>query len=213
MSVVATKLMSELTEQGENEVGNKARNDAPDDVQLLDQIAQGDRDAFSKLYLKYQPKLVSYCARLLRDDVAQAADIVDDALFDVWRSAGKFAGKSKPSTWIYSITRNKLVSWLRKTTEVTLDDERIMLSMVDSAATPEESSEQEDMKHQLIRLMDHLTDEHRDVLRLTYFEEKSVKEVAEMLGISDNTVKTRMFYARKRLGQLLEKAGIMEFEL
>jgi RNA polymerase sigma-70 factor (ECF subfamily) len=130
----------------------------------------------------------------------------------VWRSAGKFAGKSKVSTWIYSITRNKMISWLRKTREVTLDDERSMLLMIDTAPTPEETQEQEDVKQQLVRLMNHLTDEHRDVLRLTYFEDKSVKEVAAILEISDNTVKTRMFYARKRLGQMLEKAGIMNFE-
>lgn len=202
--------MSGSTRHGEKAIATAT--DSLDDVELLAMVAQGDREAFSQLYLKYQPKLVSYCARLLRDDFAQAADIVDDALFDVWRSAGKFAGKSKPSTWIYSITRNKLVSWLRKTTEITLDDERMMLSMVDTSATPEETREQEDMKHQLLRLMNHLTDEHRDVLRLTYFEDKSVKEVADILGISDNTVKTRMFYARKRLGQMLEKAGIMKFE-
>lgn len=183
-----------------------------DDEELLAKIADGDREAFSHLYLKYQPKLVTYCARLLRDDVAQAADIVDDALFDVWRSAGKFAGKSKVSTWIYSITRNKMISWLRKTREITLDDERSMLSMIDNAPTPEEAREQEDMKQQLLRLMNHLTDEHRDVLRLTYFEDKSVREVAVILEISENTVKTRMFYARKRLGQMLEKAGIMHFE-
>lgn len=183
-----------------------------DDERLLAKIAGGDREAFSHLYLKYQPRLVAYCARLLRDDVAQAADIVDDALFDVWRSAGKFAGKSKVSTWIYSITRNKMISWLRKTREITLADERSMLSMIDSAPTPEETREQEDMKQQLLRLMNHLTDDHRDVLRLTYFEDKPVGEVAVILGISENTVKTRMFYARKRLGQMLEKAGIMHFE-
>ncbi|MEZ5536653.1 MAG: sigma-70 family RNA polymerase sigma factor [Thiolinea sp.] len=200
--------MSGSTRQGTE----KIEIDYDEDFGLLDKVARGDREAFSHLYRKYQPKLVIYCARLLRDDVAQAADIVDDALFDVWRSAGKFAGKSKVSTWVYSITRNKMISWLRKTREITLDDERSLASMVDTAATPEEEREQEDMQQQLIRLMNHLTDEHRDVLRLTYFEDKSVKEVSAILGISENTVKTRMFYARKRLGQMLEKAGLMHFE-
>nr|CAA6799656.1 MAG: RNA polymerase subunit sigma-24 [uncultured Thiotrichaceae bacterium] len=202
--------MSGSTRQGKNKVTVDNKN--VDDAELLVMIADGDRDAFSQLYLRYQPKLISYCARMLRDDVAQAADIVDDALFDVWRSAGKFAGKSKPSTWIYSITRNKMISWLRKTREITLDDERTMLSMVDTAATPEEAREQDDVKQQLVRMMSHLTDEHRDVLRLTYFEDRAVKEVAAIMGISENTVKTRMFYARKRLGQMLEKAGLMHFE-
>lgn len=183
-----------------------------EDVQLLERVAQGDRVAFSQLYRKYQPRLVSYCARLLKDDVAQAADIVDEALFDVWRSANRFEGKSKPSTWIYSIARNKLISWLRKTSEVTLDDDAMVLAMVDPSASPEQAWIEDDMKNQLLRMMNHLTDEHRDILKLTYFEEKSVKEVSTLLGISENTVKTRMFYARKRLGQMLEKAGIIEFD-
>ncbi|MBK8452768.1 MAG: sigma-70 family RNA polymerase sigma factor [Thiofilum sp.] len=184
-----------------------------DDDILLAQVALGDRDAFSKLYLKYQPRLVSYCARLLNDDLAQAADIVDEAMFDVWRSAGRFEGKSKPSTWIYSITRNKLISWLRKTSEVTLGDDESLLAMIDPANSLEDELALTDMKQQLVRLMSQLTTEHREVLRLTYFEDKSVKEVALLLGISENTVKTRMFYARKRLAQLLEKAGIVEFDL
>ncbi|MEN9432781.1 MAG: hypothetical protein RLZZ422_370 [Pseudomonadota bacterium] len=184
-----------------------------DDEILLAQVALGDRGAFSKLYLKYQPRLVSYCARLLNDDLAQAADIVDEAMFDVWRSAGRFEGKSKPSTWIYSITRNKLISWLRKTSEVTLGDDEALLAMIDPADSLEDELEAADMKQQLVRLMSQLTTEHQEVLRLTYFEDKSVKEVALLLGISENTVKTRMFYARKRLAQLLEKAGIVEFDL
>lgn len=70
-----------------------------------------------------------------------------------------------------------------------------------------------DMKQQLLRLIDQLSDEHREVLRLTYFEDLSVKEVADLLGISENTVKTRMFYARKRMAQLLDKAGITNVDL
>jgi RNA polymerase sigma-70 factor (ECF subfamily) len=180
------------------------------DEVLLTQIAAGDQQAFSQLYLRYQSKLVRYCARVLKDDVAQAADIVDEAMFDVWRSAGNFAGRSKPSTWIYSIARNKLISWLRKTSEVTLEDESILDALIDPAATPAEELAMDDMQQQLLRLMDQLTEEHREVLKLTYFEDKSVKEVAELLGISENTVKTRMFYARKRLAQLLDKAGIVD---
>lgn len=180
------------------------------DEVLLTQIAAGDQQAFSQLYLRYQSKLVRYCARVLKDDVAQAADIVDEAMFDVWRSAGNFVGRSKPSTWIYSIARNKLISWLRKTSEVTLEDESILDALIDPAATPAEELAMDDMQQQLLRLMDQLTDEHREVLKLTYFEDKSVKEVAELLGISENTVKTRMFYARKRLAQLLDKAGIVD---
>lgn len=196
--------------------GSLSRSDAVgklSDEALLGRISQGDQQAFSQLYTRYQPRLVRHCARVLRDDLAQAADIVDEAMFDVWRSASRFEGKSKPSTWIYSIARNKVISWLRKTSELTLEDESLLEAMVDPAANPHEELAMDDMKQQLFRLMDQLTEEHREVLRLTYFEDKSVKEVADMLVISENTVKTRMFYARKRMAQLLEKAGIVELDL
>jgi len=182
------------------------------DEVLLASIGQGDQQAFAQLYLRYQPKLVKYCARVLRNDVAQAADLVDEALFDVWRSAGSFAGRSKPSTWIYSIARNKVISWLRKTSDVSLEDESMLDALIDPSASQYEDLAMDDMRQQLFRLMDQLTEEHREVLRYTYFEDKSIKEVGEILNISENTVKTRMFYARKRLAQLLEKAGIVDFE-
>ncbi len=190
----------------------KSSSKPTDDV-LLALISEGDQQAFSQLYLRYQPKLVRYCARVLRDDLAQAADLVDDAMFDIWRSAGSFAGRSKASTWIYSIARNKVISWLRKTSEVELEDESILEALIDPSATPHEELAMDDVKQHLLRQMDHLSDEHREVLRLTYFEDLSIKEVADLLGIAENTVKTRMFYARKRMAQLLEKAGIAGFDL
>lgn len=193
-------------------IRTEAGNKLSDEI-LLERIAQGDQQAFSQLYLRYQPPLVRHCARVLRDDLAQAADLVDEALFDVWRSAGSFAGRSKPSTWIYSIARNKVISWLRKTSEVALDDESILDALVDPSAGPHEELAMDDIKQQLLRLMDQLSEEHREILRLTYFEDLSVKEVADLLEISENTVKTRMFYARKRMAQLLDKAGIVAFEL
>ncbi|MEN9501851.1 MAG: hypothetical protein RI964_1136 [Pseudomonadota bacterium] len=200
--------MESHSQDGNAQAKTNASSQLSDEV-LLELISQGDQQAFSQLYLRYQPRLVKYCARVLRDDVAQAADLVDEAMFDVWRSAEHFAGRSKPSTWMYSIARNKVISWLRKTSEVSLEDESILDAMVDPNANPHEELAMDDMKQQLLRLMDQLTDEHREVLKLTYFEEKSVKEVADLLDISENTVKTRMFYARKRLAQLLEKAGIV----
>lgn len=198
--------------QRKRDAAEAASTKLSDEV-LLERVGQGDQQAFSQLYLRYQPKLVKYCGQILRDDLAQAADLVDEAMFDIWRSASGFEGKSKPSTWMYSIARNKVISWLRKTLEVSLDDETLLESLVDPAATPHEELAMDDMQQQVLRLIDQLSDEHREVLRLTYFEDLSVKETADLLGISENTVKTRMFYARKRMAQLLEKAGISNVDL
>ncbi len=184
--------------------------DDVDDQTLLTLISSGDRDAFTVLYRKYQPRLLYYCTRVLKGDVALAADIVDDALFDVWRSAGKFEGKSKASTWIHSIAHNKLVSYLRKNSDSRLDKDLLQISLEDSnVATPDELIQDEDLNAVLVRHMGSLSAEHREILELAYFRELPVKTIANMLKISENTVKTRMFHARKRMRHILTRAGIM----
>lgn len=180
-----------------------------DDHTLLKLISSGDRDAFSELYRMYQPKLLNYCTRVLKGDVALAADIVDDALFDVWRSASKFEGKAKPSTWIHSIAHNKLVSYLRKNSDSRLDKGLLQISMEDTVSTPDQHLETDDLNAMLVRHMGSLSPEHREILELAYFKEMPVKMIASMLKISENTVKTRMFHARKRMKHILTRAGIM----
>lgn len=180
-----------------------------DDNVLLTLISSGDREAFSELYRSYQPRLLHYCSRVLKGDVALAADIVDDALFDVWRSASKFEGKSKPSTWIHSIAHNKLVSYLRKNSDSRLDKNLLQISMEQTVPTPDEHLQGEDLNAQLVRHMGSLSAEHREILELAYFRELPVKSIASMLKISENTVKTRMFHARKRMKHILTRAGIM----
>ena len=73
------------------DVKKPVRDDRSEDAQLLKQIQSGDRDAFSTLYLKYQPRFLKYCTRVLQNDVALAADIVDEAMIEIWKSAGNFA--------------------------------------------------------------------------------------------------------------------------
>lgn len=96
---------------------------AEHDALLLKQIAKGDRDAFSELYKIYQPRLIKFCSRMLKNDVALAADIADEAMIEVWKSAGSFSSMSQPSTWIHSIARFRMIGFLRKNKEVLQDNE------------------------------------------------------------------------------------------
>ena len=173
------------------------------DTILLKQIADGDKDAFKELYISYQPRLIKFCSRILQNDVALAADMADEALIAVWNSAGSFSGKSQPSTWIHSIARFRLIAYLRKSKEVLLENDSAALAMIDESALPEEEIHNTETNDELFQSISKLSDKHREVIELVYFKELSVKEVAKVLNISENTVKTRMFYARNKLKSIL----------
>ena len=177
------------------------------DTLLLTRIAEGDKGAFKELYINYQPRLIKFCSRILKNDVALAADIADEALIAIWDSAGSFSGKSQPSTWIHSIARFRLIAYLRKSKEVLLQDDSAALALVDESASPEDEILSSETNDELLQSISKLSDKHRQVIELVYFKELSVKEVAKVLNISENTVKTRMFYARNKLKSILSSNG------
>ena len=183
------------------------RSKAERETILLKQIADGDKDAFKELYISYQPRLIKFCSRILQNDVALAADMADEALIAVWNSAGSFSGKSQPSTWIHSIARFRLIAYLRKSKEVLLEDDSAALALIDESALPEEEIQTIETNDELFESISKLSDKHREVIELVYFKELSVKEVAKVLNISENTVKTRMFYARNKLKGILSSNG------
>lgn len=182
---------------------------AEKDTILLQKIAKGDQEAFKELYISYQPRLIKFCSRILKNDVSLAADMADEALIAVWKSAGSFSGNSQPSTWIHSIARFRLIAYLRKSKEVLLDDDSAALSLIDESALPEEEIASTEKNDELREGIGKLSDKHREVIELVYFKELSVKEVAKVLDISENTVKTRMFYARDKLKTILLKNDLI----
>jgi len=175
--------------------GSRAEKDAI----LLERIAEGDRDAFTELYTIYQPRLIKFCSRMLKNDVALAADIADEAMIEVWKSAGTFSGLSQPSTWIHSIARFRMIGYLRKNKEVLQDDNFEQLNIEDTDLQPDDEMAVSERNEQLVKDIGKLSDKHREVIELVYFRELSIKDISEMLDVSENTVKTRMFYARKHL--------------
>ncbi|MBV5323849.1 MAG: sigma-70 family RNA polymerase sigma factor, partial [Rhodospirillaceae bacterium] len=124
-------------------------------------------------------------------------------MLDVWRQAGRFEGKSSVTTWLFSIGHHKAVSRLRRMREVALDEE-VAANIEDGAPTPDVQASDRGMSRLLISLIDRLSLDHREILQLAYYQEFSVQEIAEVLDLPENTVKTRMFYARQRLKVLLE---------
>ena len=125
----------------------------------------------------------------------------------MWRQAGKFEGRSAVSTWLLAITRFKALSVLRRKKDLELEDEAAN-AIEDTSDDPEVVTQKKDTSEALRRCLKGLSQDHREIVDLVYYHEKSVEEVAEIVGIPENTVKTRLFYARKKLAELLKAAGV-----
>jgi RNA polymerase sigma-70 factor (ECF subfamily) len=144
--------------------------------------------------------------RLVKNE-STAEDLISDVFLDVWRQAGRFEGRSAVSTWLLSIARFKALSALRRRPDEELDEDTAG-AIEDPSDDPEIALEKKDKSALIRKCLSGLSAEHREVVDLVYYHEKSVEEVAEIVGIPENTVKTRMFYARKKLAELLKAEGI-----
>lgn len=178
---------------------------ASDEV-LIARIAGGDRLAMQVLFARHHVRVYRFILRFMRNE-ATAEDLISEVFLEVWRSAGKFEGRSAVSTWMLSIARFKALSALRKRTEDELDDE-MAAQIEDQSDDPEVAVAKKDKGAVLRDCLNALSAEHREVIDLVYYHEKSVEEVAGIVGIPEATVKTRMFYARKKLSELLKEQGV-----
>jgi RNA polymerase sigma-70 factor (ECF subfamily) len=188
--------------------GTVGASDLPttsDDV-LLQRVAAGNRLAMQVLYARHHVRVYRFALRLTGNP-ATAEDLTSDVFLDVWRQAGRFEGRSAVSTWLLAITRLKAFSMMRRRTEAELDD-YTAAAIEDPADDPEVALERKDRSAIVRRCLTELSAEHREMIDLVYYHQKSTQEVADIVGIPVNTVKTRTHYARKKLWALLQAAGI-----
>jgi RNA polymerase sigma-70 factor (ECF subfamily) len=173
---------------------------AEDDCVLIAQVAAQRIDAFEALYRRYQPRLQRFIQHIVRRP-ALADEVLDDSMLVVWNKAAGFDHRCKPSTWIFAIAYRQALKALRG-----VDD------AVEFAAEPEADparygpdlvAQQEELHARMRRALADLSLEHRAVIELTYYQGYSCAEVARIVDCPVDTVKTRMFHARRRLKQLL----------
>jgi RNA polymerase sigma-70 factor, ECF subfamily len=176
------------------------------DADLLDQIAEGDKAAMQVLFARYSRRVRHFVLKLVRDE-ALAEDLTNEVFVEVWRSAHRFKGNSQVLTWILSIARFRTISSLRRCRDDELDD-AAAAALPDPADDPEIAVQKKDRVAILRKCMSHLSRAHREVIHLAYYQDKSVGELAEILGVPTNTVRTRMFNARKRMSKLLQEVGV-----
>ena len=179
---------------------------ATPDAVLIERIAGGNKVAMQVLFARYNVRIYRFVLRMVRDQ-SLAEDLVNDVFLDVWRQADRFEARSAVSTWLLAIARFKALSALRRRPDVELNED-MAAAMEDPGDDPQVAIEKKDKSLILRKCLSALSREHREIIDLVYFHEKSVEEAAEIVGIPEATVKTRMFYARKRLSELLKAAGV-----
>jgi RNA polymerase sigma-70 factor, ECF subfamily len=194
-----------------------------EDTALIRAVARKDRKAFERLYYVYAPRLGRYLSRMLKD-----RELVDEALNDVmlvvWQNAARFdPTASKLSTWMFGIAHNKALKALSRSSRYS--SQLLPLDYSDSEETselqggedpasksdphnPEQTVMGRQLGHALQQGLASLSHEHRAVLELAFAEDRSYQEIAAITGCPVNTVKTRMFYARKNLAQFLASVGL-----
>ncbi|MCY4745246.1 sigma-70 family RNA polymerase sigma factor [Pelomonas sp. UHG3] len=180
-----------------------ARGAAADaaELALLAGVKRGRRADFDALYRLYHPRLWRFLTQLLRQPDA-IEEALNDTLLVVWQRADSFDGRSKLSTWIFGIAYRKGLKALSRQ-DLPVDDEDVP-EAADTAPGPEQQLGQAQLRERLREAMGELSPEHRAVVELCYFHDMAYGEIADVVGCPAETVKTRMFYARRRLRTLLD---------
>jgi RNA polymerase sigma-70 factor, ECF subfamily len=182
-------------------VAPAAARETSSDEMLIERIAKGDQLAMRTLFGRHRVALYRWLLRLVRDE-ALAEDLLSDVFLDVWRQAATFEARSSVSTWLLAIARFKALSARRRRTDAELDD-KVAGTVADPADNPEVVLQKKHRAVQLRQSLASLSPEHGEVIDLVYYHDKSVREVAEIVGVAEATVKTRMFYARRKLAELV----------
>jgi RNA polymerase sigma-70 factor, ECF subfamily len=176
------------------------------DGRLIARLKDGDGQALQALYARHNVKIYRFVLRLIRDEGA-AEDVVSEVFIDLWRNPAAFEGRSEASTWLMAIARNKAWSLLRKRKEAEID-EGSLEAIADESDDPEVEMQKKTKAELLRACLAKLSAEHREVIDLVYYHEKSIEDVAAIIGIPEGTVKTRMFHARKKLSDIARAAGV-----
>jgi RNA polymerase sigma-70 factor, ECF subfamily len=176
------------------------------DEALVAKIASGNRLAMQVLFARHHARIYRFVLRLLGSE-ALAEDVTSEVFLDVWRQAHRFEARSAVTTWLLAIARYKALAELRRRPEPPWDEESMDAS--DPADDPEATFAVKHRGEILRNCLTRLSPRHREIIDLVYYHEKSVQEAADILGVPGNTVKTRMFHARKKLSELLEARGVV----
>lgn len=181
---------------------DSSSSSAADDLVLLGRVAEGDRDAFRRLYSHYHRRLHRFLMRLTRERQL-TEEVINDTMMVVWQHAADFRGASRVSTWILGIAYRRALKTLERTRNTNAQDIIVAAASVPDGALLDALSQGTETHDWIDSALAKLSSEHRMVIELAYFLGLSCEEIAEIVGCPLGTVKTRMFYGRERLRQVL----------
>jgi RNA polymerase sigma-70 factor (ECF subfamily) len=176
------------------------------DQELVARVRNGDAEAFAKLVLKYQSRVLTLATRIL-DNRSEAEDIAQDIFVKVFQSLQDFRGASRFSTWLYRITVNHCLNHIRRRTrqQHTLVVKEPEYWLQESPQTnPHKTLERKERWTLVQTKLQLLSPEHRTIILLRDFEGLSYEEIADVLQLESGTVKSRLHRARMELKALLE---------
>jgi len=177
-----------------------ARAEGVEERELIERVRGRELAAFERLYRLYQPRLTRFLSNVVqRPQVLE--EVVDDTMMVVWETAGNFRGASKLSTWIFSIAYRKALKARVRWPDPVEEDPRD--NRTSDEPGPDVQLEHDRLHDTLVAAMDSLSADHRAVVDLTYFHSMGYREIAEIMNCPVDTVKTRMFHARRRLREAL----------
>lgn len=178
------------------------------DEALIARIAGGDQGAFRLLFTAYGERVFRYAHRLI-SDVSKAEEVTNDVMLEVWKSAARFEGRAKVSTWILGITRHMALNAVRnKQLDTVSEDKAPAVEDEMQTERPARERDRAALREGIRQALTRLSPEHRDVIELTFFHCRRYDEIAKIVGCPENTVKTRMFHARKQLQSMLARRGL-----
>lgn len=169
---------------------------------LIAHVAGRDLAAFEALYRAYHPRLTRFLDRVTRRP-GLVEEVLNDTMFVVWNAAARFSGESKVSTWIFAIAYRTALKALRRVDATFGADDAGLEAMESAEPGPEEQFARRELRAALLHALDGLSPAHRAVVDLTYFHGMGYRDIAAVVDCPVDTVKTRMFHARRRLRSLL----------
>ena len=176
------------------------------DLDLIGAVAADDRQAFARFYDRYRRKVARFVSRLTwRTDVVE--ETVNDTMVAVWQGASRFRGGSRVSTWVMGIAYRTALKRLKQVTRRPEEELNHRTEAPAATEMPDVALSRAQGSARVRVALSKLSPEHRAVIELTFYDDCSYQEVAAIVGCPENTVKTRMFHARRRMKRLLATPG------
>lgn len=168
------------------------------DKELIEAITSQQEKAMEQFYHRFSSLVYRFALRTLNTPM-DASEVVNEVMMEVWKKAHTFAGQSSVKTWLLSITHHKAVDLVRKNVRHDHDDDEVLSEIADPVCPIADFQELVSNQKYISQCMDKLSDSHRQVVELTFYEELSYPEISDILAVPAGTVKTRMMHAKKSL--------------